>query len=96
MDVTEFSPLLEDVETEVKEIMIKEKRSISKGSELGDMEMMGPRIAQLKDELEKRDKIITKLKKDNIALKVAKYLYGCKQVLIIVCMVGRCKGSLWQ
>ena len=71
MDVTEFSPLLEDVENEVKEIMIKEKKSISKGSELGGMEMMGPRIAQLKDELEKREKIITKLKKDNIALKVA-------------------------
>ena len=51
--------------------MIKEKKSISKGSELGGMEMMGPRIAQLKDELEKREKIITKLKKDNIALKVA-------------------------
>ena len=32
---------------------------------------MIPRIAHLKDELEKRDKVIARLKKDNATLKVS-------------------------
>ena len=67
LDVMESSPLLEDVEAEVLKLMDQEKRP-SKESEL-ERKMMEPRIAQLKDELEKKDKIIAKLKKDNSALK---------------------------
>lgn len=33
-----------------------------------------PRIAHLEDKLEKKDKVIAKLKKDNLALKVS---YSC-------------------
>lgn len=68
MDVTEFTPLLEDVEAEVKKVMIREKRPSMESDQ--DREMMGPRIAQLKDELEKKDKIIAKFRKDNTTLKV--------------------------
>ena len=42
-----------------------------------DEDAMIPRIAHLQDELEKRDKIIARLKKDNITLKVIRlYLIG--------------------
>ena len=50
----------------MKKVMTREK----KPSKDWDSEMMGPRIAQLENELEKKDKIIAKLKKDNTALKV--------------------------
>lgn len=68
MDATEdfeFSPLLE---AEVEKVMMREKRPSTENEQ--ESEMMAPRIAQLKDELEKKDKVIAKLKKDNYALKV--------------------------
>lgn len=69
MDVSEFTPaLLEDVEAEVKKVMTREKQPSTDSDQ--DREMMAPRIAQLKDEVEKKDKIIAKLRKDNTALKV--------------------------
>ncbi len=42
---------------------------------------MMPRIAQLKDELEKKDKAITRLKKDNLTLKVKQTFIPCVQYL---------------
>ena len=50
---------MQDVEAELEKVMTKEKRPSRESQQ--DREMMEPRIAQLKDELEKKDIIITKL-----------------------------------
>ena len=65
MEGSQFSPLLEDIEVEVQKELTREYRASSSSNE-----EMAPRIAHFKDELEKKDRIIAKLRKDNTALKV--------------------------
>lgn len=70
MEGSQFNPLMEDIEVEVQKELTREYRASNSSKE-----EIAPRIAHFKDELEKKDKIIAKLKKDNTTLKVPYTVY---------------------